>query len=87
MKGWWPHRAGRCPPRCHGLPALQSPLDELARKLEKRSWARLIRDARSFATGFGSKAGGTGSRKMASYPLIVEAWNQGRCNNRKKIGG
>lgn len=54
-------------------------LDELARKLEKRSSAaRLIGNARSFATGVGSKADGTGSRKMASYRLIVEAWNKAR---------
>jgi hypothetical protein len=63
-------------------------LDEQARKLEKRcSAARLIGDARSFATGFGSKADGTGSRKTASYRLTVEAWNKARRNNRIDIGG
>ncbi|MFF2779875.1 DUF6551 family protein [Streptomyces sp. NPDC058052] len=63
-------------------------LDEFARKVEKRSSAaRLIGDARSFATGFGSKADGTGSRKMAAYRLFVEVWNKGRRNHKIDIGG
>ncbi|WP_035867379.1 ParB/Srx family N-terminal domain-containing protein [Kitasatospora cheerisanensis] len=58
-------------------------LDELARKLAKRSSAaRLIGDARSQATGYGSKSDGTGSRKMAAYRLVIEAWNSGRRKNR-----
>lgn len=62
-------------------------LDELARKLGKRSSAaRLIGDARSNATGFGAKADGTGSRKMAAYRLILEdVWNKGRRKNRIEI--
>ncbi|MER7478633.1 MULTISPECIES: DUF6551 family protein [Streptomyces] len=62
-------------------------LDELARKMGKRSSAaRLIGDARSFATGYGAKADGTGSRKMAAYRLIVEdVWNKGRRKNRIEI--
>lgn len=61
----------------------ETALDELARKLAKRSSAaRLIGDARSSATGYGSKADGTGSRKMAAYRLIIDAWNKARRVNR-----